>query len=849
MLPQLSKQQNKVIKKLLNYNVIVNSVAGSGKTTTNLHIAKHFPNSNILLLTYNAKLKLETRIKIKNYNINNMEAHSFHSFAVKYINNKSFNDKNLHLILDKPLINNFNYHIIIIDEAQDITPLYFKLIKHIITSNSYTPKIAIVGDYAQSIFQFNNSDPRFITHAQQIFNFNDFPWYSITLSTSFRITKNIAKFINKCCLHQKRLVANKTGKKPRYIITDTRKKNITIINLFIQLLNKYSPEDFFILSPSVKNNAPCRIIENILKTKFNIPIYVSNSDTEKIDEDIIKNKMVFSTFHQVKGLERKIVIIYSFDLSYFKFYNIHADPNICPNELYVALTRPTHKLFLLHQYDQPFLPFLNTKLLDKYTKVFGNIKNNIYHTPPQPFLKTPVTDITSHLPFQILQKAKTFFDIKPIKNKNKIIDIPIKTTQDMGDESVADITGIAIPAFFELITTSNIDFYKTISYHYPTLKINKQNLPFNLLDIDINNISIQQLLFISNFWKYFKDGYIFKLYQIQNYDWLTQSHIDQAISRIKNLNIIDPKFEVKFSIDNSNSKYPFLSNRQIIGFVDCLSQDSVFEFKCVNQLTDEHFIQLAIYMFLIPSFQNYNFYLYNIIDDQMFQITSTQNKLNQMIQFLLEHKYSKKQFIPDDIFLQNIHNIKSNQSNIPIPIDLSQNIMILDTETTGIPTKKSFQPQFLHNFDNARLIELGYIIYSNKNITKKYNQLVKPKGFTINNSHIHNITTKQCFDKGIPIKNILKQFYQDLLKVDIIICHNVQFDINILLNEIYRNKMNDLYNTLLHFNTFCTLNFTQQIYSKKIKLINWYNHLFNSNLSQTHRAIDDALLVASCIFK
>ena len=65
-LPAISIEQNNIINQLLlNNNVVVDSVAGSGKTTCNLHIAKHFNNMNILLLTYNSKLKLETRDKAK----------------------------------------------------------------------------------------------------------------------------------------------------------------------------------------------------------------------------------------------------------------------------------------------------------------------------------------------------------------------------------------------------------------------------------------------------------------------------------------------------------------------------------------------------------------------------------------------------------------------------------------------------------------------------------------------------------------------------------------------------------------------------------------------------------------
>ena len=88
LLPTISPEQNDIIKQIeLNNNVVIDSVAGSGKTTCNLHIAKHFSNLNILLLTYNAKLKLETREKVQALNIDNIEVHSYHSFCVKYYNN------------------------------------------------------------------------------------------------------------------------------------------------------------------------------------------------------------------------------------------------------------------------------------------------------------------------------------------------------------------------------------------------------------------------------------------------------------------------------------------------------------------------------------------------------------------------------------------------------------------------------------------------------------------------------------------------------------------------------------------------------------------------------------------
>jgi len=99
-LPEISIEQNNIIKELLlNNNVVVDSVAGSGKTTCNLHIAKYFHNINILLLTYNSKLKLETREKAKKLGLHNLEVHSYHSFCVKYYNNQSFNDTTINKII------------------------------------------------------------------------------------------------------------------------------------------------------------------------------------------------------------------------------------------------------------------------------------------------------------------------------------------------------------------------------------------------------------------------------------------------------------------------------------------------------------------------------------------------------------------------------------------------------------------------------------------------------------------------------------------------------------------------------------------------------------------------------
>ena len=80
----LSIEQKDIISSINNNNVIVDSVAGSGKTTLILNVVKEYKNLNCLILTYNERLKLETREKIKVMKLSNGECHSFNSFCVRW---------------------------------------------------------------------------------------------------------------------------------------------------------------------------------------------------------------------------------------------------------------------------------------------------------------------------------------------------------------------------------------------------------------------------------------------------------------------------------------------------------------------------------------------------------------------------------------------------------------------------------------------------------------------------------------------------------------------------------------------------------------------------------------------
>ena len=128
----MSEEQRKVLDFIRSgKNVIVDACAGSGKSTTILSIAKELTGKKIRQFTYNSQLRFDVKENVKKYKLNNLEVHTYHSFAVKYYSDIAHTDTGIRQILREkmsprnpiPLVD-----IIVLDESQDMTMLYFELI-------------------------------------------------------------------------------------------------------------------------------------------------------------------------------------------------------------------------------------------------------------------------------------------------------------------------------------------------------------------------------------------------------------------------------------------------------------------------------------------------------------------------------------------------------------------------------------------------------------------------------------------------------------------------------------------------------------------------------------------------
>jgi len=590
----ISDEQHQIaVYKSQGKNIIVDACAGSGKSTTIIHLALENPDAKFLVITYNAMLRLEFKEKLVKDKITNVEVHTFHSLAVRYFLPSANTDTGLRKILYKQLpltipdTLSLSYDVVALDECQDMSFLYFQFIVYFIKHTRDPIQLIILGDYKQGLYEFKGSDTRFLTKAKEIWS--DFPhlltqeFVHCSLKTSYRVTNQIAAFVNHVMLGEERLFACREGARVHYIRYPMFNIERIIIYKIKELLasGNYVPSDFFVLGASVKgNNSNIRRIENAL-TEAGIPCMVPMLEMEQMDDRVIHGKVVFSTFHSVKGRQRKVVLIVGFDNSYLNFFARDLPKDECPNTLYVGATRATEQLFLLeradHANDRP-LTFLNmehyemnTQSYIKFQGIPKNTKNlplldtknanndNSLETEKQMRHNVTPTDLTRFLPEILIEEITPVLDRIFVKNNvvnnnstvntnitDLSIEIPPLIETQMGFfEDVSDINGIAIPCmYYDIIQNGyNQDQYNT-----------SKNILYDIIANTIDNFKSKDhkylraifddlqpccqttadYLYMANVYLAVKEGLYFRLKQItkEEANWIPNEIREQCVQRM-----------------------------------------------------------------------------------------------------------------------------------------------------------------------------------------------------------------------------------------------------------------------------------------------------------------------------
>ena len=122
--------------------------------------------------------------------------------------------------------------------------------------------------------------------------------------------------------------------------------------------------------------------------------------------------------------------------------------------------------------------------------------------------------------------------------------------------------------------------------------------------------------------------------------------------------------------------------------------------------------------------------------------------------------------------------------------------LIFDTETTGLPRDYNAPVTDLDNW--PRVVQLSWQLHAaDGKLLSVQDHIIQPDGFTIpfNAEKVHGISTQRAQEEGKPLAEVLSYFNEDLKKTQVVVGHNVDFDINITAAEFIR--ANQLQNTLL----------------------------------------------------
>lgn len=186
-------------------------------------------------------------------------------------------------------------------------------------------------------------------------------------------------------------------------------------------------------------------------------------------------------------------------------------------------------------------------------------------------------------------------------------------------------------------------------------------------------------------------------------------------------------------------------------------------------------------------------------------------------------------------------------------------ILVFDTETTGLPT---------NNYNNTRgkwykywghIVQISWILYDTEknkilNMEDYIIKLDKEIDLPQSSIDIHSITRKKMETHGTELIPVISYFIEMLKLCDIIIGHNVEFDISMVRAELLRCGAVDIFLminkkivcTMKKYKKYCNIlarsKRTGRIFCKYPKLMELHEKLFGYIPFNLHDSLVDVIV-------
>lgn len=178
-------------------------------------------------------------------------------------------------------------------------------------------------------------------------------------------------------------------------------------------------------------------------------------------------------------------------------------------------------------------------------------------------------------------------------------------------------------------------------------------------------------------------------------------------------------------------------------------------------------------------------------------------------------------------------------------------VLVFDTETTGLPPSKT--PTADDSDQWPYIVQLSYLLFdtdSNK-ITVQHDVILRVP-VEIENSHIHRITTGLS-KNGFDFKPTFEIFMVCVEACDVIVGHNVLFDVNMMRAECLRHQLTfnprkEFYCTMKRSIHVCNLLNTTTGRLKYPKLSELHETLFGYTPKNLHNSLVDVMVCFRCYY-
>ena len=182
------------------------------------------------------------------------------------------------------------------------------------------------------------------------------------------------------------------------------------------------------------------------------------------------------------------------------------------------------------------------------------------------------------------------------------------------------------------------------------------------------------------------------------------------------------------------------------------------------------------------------------------------------------------------------------------------NILFFDTETTGIP--KNYKAPVSDSDNWPRMVQIAYILCDEMgNVIIEHEAIIKPVNYTIPDAaiEIHGITNEIANTEGKPLGCVLSDLLDAINDAEMVVGHNISFDINIVRAEIFRVDLVDILKgipricTMMKSTKYCELPGSYGYKWPKLKEL--HNKLFGESFEGAHDALEDIRAAKKCYFE